>query len=95
MKVTVNLDHVDEGSLVEAVIKQLVPPITEQVSKALEERYKNATLTKGQVAKEVFKCNKETFDKYYPDCPHVVQGNQYKYNRDECIKYFKRQQIFA
>ncbi|GEP71989.1 hypothetical protein [Lentilactobacillus rapi] len=95
MKVTVNLDHVDEGSLVEAVIKQLVPPITEQVTKALQEKYKNETLTKEQVCDEVFKCSTETFDKFYKDCPRVPQGRQAKYNREECIKYFKRQQIFA
>lgn len=96
MEVTVNLDSLDSKNVVEAVVKQLVPVITEQVSKQLDQKYREATLSKSQVALEVFGCkDTTTFDKYYPDCPHVVQGNQSKYNREECIKYFKRQQVFA
>lgn len=96
MEVKVNLDQVDSENVVEAVIKQLVPKITEQVAKELDEKYRNATLTKAQVAEEVFGCkDTTTFDKYYSDCPHVVQGSQTRYNREECIKYFKRHQVFA
>ncbi|EHO52247.1 MULTISPECIES: hypothetical protein [Lentilactobacillus] len=96
MKVTVNLDNVDSKNVVEAVIKQLVPVITDQVSKQIDQKYREATLTEAQAALEVFACkDTKTFEKYYPDCPHVVQGHQKKYNREECIKYFKRHQIFA
>uniref|UniRef100_UPI00403F78F4 hypothetical protein n=1 Tax=Lentilactobacillus hilgardii TaxID=1588 RepID=UPI00403F78F4 len=95
MEVTVNLDSLDSKNVVEAVIKQLVPVITEQVTKQIDQKYREETLTKKQVAGEIFKCDTATFDKWYSDCPHVPQGNQSKYNREECIKYFKRQQVFA
>ncbi|MBU9788586.1 hypothetical protein KOM07_03295 [Lentilactobacillus sp. G22-6] len=95
MEVRVNLDNLDSAHVVEAVVKQLVPVITDEVAKKLDERYQNETLTKEQVAREVFKCNTETFDKYYSDCPHLPQGSRTKYNRAECIKYFKKHQVFA